>query len=201
MDTERKIGNVVVLNHKKYIITNIDEKGNYTLKTPAEIKREQNAKIKIGDELILSGIPHYITEIVNDKAILKTYKEIYDESCCKVCKFFNKDKGYELGKRVKESDKEKNVFGCRLGQISQTTNILNLRKECKFKNYIYKPREEVKKGIERLVNACTIKCDNLGKIMYPIDRYCVLGLEVIDVEREKVSLVRLESIKKDRWGD
>jgi hypothetical protein len=37
--------------------------------------------------------------------------------------------------------------------------------------------------------------------MYPIDRYCVLGLDVIDVEREKVSLVRLESIKKDRWGD
>jgi hypothetical protein len=198
-NTEYKIGESVVLRGQKYIVSALSKDGAYILKTPYEIRREQNARHNIKDEVLIDGVPHFITEIVNDKFTLKTFQEIYDESCCKGCKSLCKDKGWKLKDRVRLHAKMPNVFGCRFGQFAQTYNVIDLKKQCKFKNYVYKPREEVRKGIEKIMSACPIKMDSLSKIMRPIDPYGVLGIEVIDAEKECVTIRHAKNFGNLDW--
>lgn len=192
-NVEYKVGESVVLGDKQYIVSGINEKGAYILKTPYEIRREQNARYNINDEIKIDGISHFITEIVDGKFILKTFSEIYDESCCKVCKFFCKDNGWMPKDRVNPNAKLPVVFGCMLGQFAQSYKVTDLKKQCNFKNYVYKPREEVRKEIQKMIdkhpeNFKMFGINPLGKIMRPIDKYSVLGIEVIDAEKESVTI-------------
>ncbi len=191
--SEYQVGESVEFGGRKYIITGLDANGAFILKTPYEIRREQNKRYNIGDEIVLDGMPHFISEIVDGQFVLKTFKEIYNESCCKVCKYFCKDNGWMLKERVRRNSKMPITFGCSLGQINETHKVTELKKQCSMKNFIYRPREEVRKGIEKIVNACPIKMNSLSKIMRPIDPYGTLGIEVIDAEKECVTIRRSKS--------
>jgi hypothetical protein len=202
MDTNEKqyeIGKSVELEGKKYIITGLDAKGAFILKTPYEIRREQNKRYNIGDQIVLDNIPHFISEMVNEHFVLKTFNELYDESCCKVCQFFCKDKGWMPKERINPHDKIPLVFGCRLGQFEQSHNVTCLKKQCNMKNYVYNPREEVRKEIKRLVDSCPIKMDSLSKTMHPLDKHSILGIEIIDVENESSTLVHAKNFGNMDW--
>lgn len=197
-EQQYEIGESVVLGSQKYIITGINEKGDYILKTPYEIQREQNKRYNINDEVILDGLPHFITEIVDGQFVLKTFSEIYDESCCKVCKSFCKDKGWMPKERVKSNDKMPVVFGCRLGQFEQSHKVICLKKQCNLKNYVYKPREAVRAEIERIMKEHPTKMNSVSKIMIPIKPMHVLGVEVIDCENESSWIMHPENCRELR---
>jgi hypothetical protein len=201
METNEKqyeIGENVELGGKQYVITGLDAKGAYILKTPYEIRRDQNKRYNINDEVILDGLPHFITEIVDGQFILKTFKEIYDESCCKVCKSFCKDKGWMPKERINPNDKMPLVFGCKLGQFEQSHKVTCLKKQCNMKNYIYEPRKAIRAEIERVIKECPLKMSSVSKIMRPIKPMDILGVEVIDCEKECVTISHPENFRELR---
>ncbi len=142
-------------------------------------------KISVGDRFFLENEEgkkedHFVAEFdKNGGAILKTFKEIRDESSCKGCRFALNEKGWLNRENTGFGKKMLQVVGCGMGQFTMSHNPTIMPKDCKIKNLNYNAdsqRQRVKEFLQEVLHINPLKA---SKVLIPSFKR---GVDIYDVK-------------------